>query len=71
MLKDPTTTVLEAIVWQIMLKALETGDAVRMNFLLDRIIGKVVDRLEIRAVPIMIGRYGTEEVITLETKQIE
>lgn len=47
---DPRTTVLEAIVLTIATKALQGGDQVRLNFLLDRLIGKVQEPTQQHAV---------------------
>lgn len=48
-MKDPTTPSIELIVIKIITEAIKTGDQQRLNFLLDRTIGKVTDKLDIRA----------------------
>lgn len=45
-LKDPKTKVIDALVASIALHGIKKGDNARMNFLLDRIIGKVKDQVE-------------------------
>jgi len=44
---NPNMTGLEAMVLSIMLQAINKGDQLRMNALLDRLIGKVKERVEI------------------------
>jgi len=44
---NPKTASLEALVAKIIQKAIETGDPSRLNFLLDRSIGKVKDIAEV------------------------
>lgn len=45
--KDPSTPVLELMVASVMSKAIEAGDQQRLNFLLDRIVGKVPDKVSL------------------------
>ena len=44
--KAPETPALELMIAQVMSKAIVNGDQVRLNFLLDRIVGKVPDRVQ-------------------------
>jgi len=48
-LKDPSTPARDLVVIRILVLAIEKGDHARLNFLLERTIGKVVDRHEIVA----------------------
>ena len=45
-LKDPKATMLELAVGRIIQKAAKEGDTLRLNFLFDRIVGKVTDIVE-------------------------
>ena len=44
--KDKSRKVIEHIIARIALEAIRTGDHVRLNFVLDRVIGKVSDKIE-------------------------
>jgi hypothetical protein len=46
-LKDPKATALEHMIGTIVSKAISTGDHAKLGFLLDRLIGKVTDKVEI------------------------
>lgn len=46
-LENPKTVVLDAIVCSILKHAVQNGDPTRLNYLLDRCIGKVADELQI------------------------
>jgi len=48
-LKDPTTPARDLVVIRILVLAIEKGDHARLNFLLERTIGKVADKHEIVA----------------------
>lgn len=50
-LKDPKTPVLEVTLGSIYAKAIKDGDYMRLNFLLDRTIGKVKDEVDISLTP--------------------
>lgn len=45
-LQDPKATMLEMAVGHIIAKAAKEGDTMRLNFLFDRIVGKVTDVVE-------------------------
>ncbi len=45
-LSDPTTPARDLVVIKILARAIEQGDHQRLNFLLERTIGKVVERVE-------------------------
>jgi hypothetical protein len=44
--KDPKTTVFELIICSILKNAYDKGDQQRINFILDRLVGKVKDQVE-------------------------
>lgn len=56
---------IELVVAQIFLKAIEHGDPARLNFVFDRTIGKVSEKLEIEAKPYVIRRPSTGEEVVL------
>lgn len=45
-MKDPKSQMLTIMVASIMIKTVETGDAFRLQFLLDRAVGKVINIVE-------------------------
>ncbi len=47
LLKDPKTDMIDLMIIKLMIKAVESGDVTRLNFILDRTIGKVQDKVEI------------------------
>jgi len=47
--KNPLTPAKDLVVIKILTKAIETGDHTRLNFLLERTIGKVVDKIEVQS----------------------
>lgn len=62
-LKRPETTMLEHMVGQITLRAVRDGDTQRLNFLLDRTIGKVKEVTEIQLpVPTIIERLNGDQI---------
>lgn len=64
-LKHPDTPVLEAILGQIILKAISGGDQVRLGFILDRVIGKVKEEMELTMPkPTIIEYEGSRLVLT-------
>lgn len=48
-LKDPATPSRDLVVIRILVLAIEKGDHARLNFLLERTIGKVADKFEVTA----------------------
>ena len=44
--KNPSTTVFELIICSILKNAYDKGDQQRINFILDRLVGKVKDQVE-------------------------
>ncbi len=49
LMKDKTLTVRDMVVVRLLALAMQKGDIARFNFLLERTIGKVADKLDIRA----------------------
>jgi regulator of sigma D len=49
--KDPNTTALDHMICQIIIKSMATGDHARFNALMDRVVGKVKDQIELAANP--------------------
>jgi len=47
--KDPRTPMIETTIASILVKATQSGDYTRLNFLLDRSIGKVKDEIDVRS----------------------
>ena len=47
MVQDPKSTMLEIMVASVMVKAAKDGDAARLQFLLDRAVGKVKEQMEV------------------------
>lgn len=47
--ENPKTSVFRAMLARIMVEAIKCGDQTRLNFILDRLIGKVADSTVIRA----------------------
>lgn len=45
-MNSPTSTTMELIIGKIMFEAIKSGDHMRMNFILDRMIGKVKEMVE-------------------------
>lgn len=48
-LTSPTVTAVEVLVGSVMVKAIETGDYLRFEFILNRTIGKVKDVVEVES----------------------
>lgn len=70
-LSDPKTPILELLIGKILQRGIEEGDSRRLNFLLDRLIGRVIDKVEyVPPEPFIIqGRNGEE--ITLGMKNMK
>lgn len=47
-LKDPATPMIEIMIGSIMAQGAQKGDQLRLEFVLNRIIGKVQDRIEVK-----------------------
>jgi hypothetical protein len=63
LIQDPDTPALEAFVASLMVQGIRTGDERRLNFLFDRIIGKVKDEVEVAQVSPFIVKYKDEKVV--------
>jgi len=48
LMNDKKTQNLELMIGRIIIEAIKTGDYTRLNFILDRSIGKIVDKMEIK-----------------------
>lgn len=65
-LQDPRATMLELAIGTIVAKAAKDGDQIRLNFILDRLIGKVKEQISIEIpAPTVIKRFGSEETVVL------
>ena len=72
-IKDPQTPMIEMIAASIMAQAAVKGDHMRLDFILQRMIGKVKDQLEVSTPTpfILKKRDGEEIVMGVETKEPE
>ncbi len=72
-IKDPKTPMIEMIAASIMAQAAQKGDHTRLDFILQRMIGKVKDQVEISTPQpfILKKRDGEEIVMGVETKELE
>lgn len=68
---DPKTPILEAITARVMAKAYNQGDHQRLNFLLDRLVGKVKETIEHVGpkVRILEKADGTKLILTTEDER--
>jgi len=69
---DPKTPAKDLVVIKILIKAIEQGDPARLEFLLNRTIGKVADKIDhtVQQRPsILIRRDGTE--VVFKTEELE
>jgi hypothetical protein len=61
--QDDTTPAIELIIASIVVDAIKKSDAQKLNFILDRSIGKVVEKTEIELPePVIIKRASGEEI---------
>lgn len=71
-LKDKKRKVIEHIIGRVALMAIKNGDHARLNFVLDRLIGKVKENLEVSVVkPTFLKRYDSDEVIELGAEEVK
>ncbi len=70
-IKDPKTPMIEMIAASIMAQAAVKGDHLRLDFILQRMIGKVKDQIELSTpVPFVLRKRDGEEIVMgVETKQ--
>ena len=60
--RNPKTAMLELMLGSVILKAIRTGDQQRLDFLLNRCIGRVTDSVDISIQPYIIRRKNGEEI---------
>lgn len=71
-LRDPKTPNLELMVGKIVAETIKTGDNTRLNFILDRMIGKVTDKVEHAfPKPTVIKLLGDEGSLVLGSEKID
>ncbi len=71
-LRDTNNTVIEMIIAKILIEALKRGDQIRLNFIFDRLIGKVKDEVEvIGAKPTIIQLLNNKGQIILGSENDE
>lgn len=64
LLADPEAAMLDLCAAKIVKAAYDQGDAQRLNFMFDRLIGKVVDKVEHKSIePFIIIRPSGEQVL--------
>lgn len=70
--KSQDVTAIEAMIGSIIIKAVKDGDQQRLNFILERLIGKVKDQIDLTVVkPFIIKRPNGELVEMGAEAQIE
>jgi len=69
MIKDSQTPAIHSLIANIILKGVQGGDAQRMEFLFNRTIGRVLDKIEVTSKPFVIRK--ADGVVVLGTKEIE
>lgn len=68
-IKDQKTEVLDMLIARIISKCMKEGDYMRFNFILDRMIGKVTEKIEHSLPkPTMIKLRGEDAVLVLDHK---
>ena len=72
-LEDPSSSVLEKLVCKIVTEAIKFGDHQRCGFLLDRLIGKVTDKVEVGITSRKVIKvFGEDAAYVIgQTKKIE
>lgn len=73
-LLDNKTPQLEKMIASIVCKAIDSGDQQRLTFILDRLVGKVKDEVDVNLIPrpVIIERHdGSEIELTSERKAID
>ena len=69
-LKDKDNQSIDHFIGRIILMGVVKGDPVRLNFLFDRVIGKVTDIRELKTVaPFLIESHSGDKTITLGTEE--
>lgn len=63
---DPQTPAIEMMILKVIVECTKTGDHHRLNFLFDRLIGKVTEKIKVELpTPTRLKRYGGEEAEVL------
>ena len=71
-LRDKSNPVLEMIIAKILLESMVKGDQIRLNFIFDRLIGKVSEKVEhTLPKPTVIKRFGKDETVILGVQLTE
>ena len=65
--QDPTKSVLEVAVAKVMVEAIEGGDVVRLEKVLDRCVGKVQDKVKIEGPKPTVIKLSSGETLILGT----
>lgn len=70
--KDPGTPMVDQAVISLLLKGISAGCHLRLNFILDRLIGKIKDEVEVNVYPkpLIIKRMDGSEVILTTDAQL-
>ncbi len=71
LLQDENTNVLEGIIARVMIEAGKHGDQTRLQFLFDRTVGKVTERIDVKMpTPTAIKHIGEAAVTVLGAKEL-
>jgi hypothetical protein len=68
--KDPKTPILELTVASILKKAIIGGDQTRLNFILDRLIGKVADSFESKNLNLNINHTLADDELIEKAERV-
>ena len=70
-IKDPKTPMLSKTIASIIMKAIENGDDRRLTFILDRLIGKPKEEIDITAYMVGLKKMTTVDVIDMGTEAMK
>lgn len=63
---DPAATVIELMIMKVAAEAIRTGDYMRMNAIMDRLIGKITDKIEVKMPePTVMKLRGQDAVLVI------
>ncbi len=62
-LEDPTSTMLDHLVASIFVRGVQDGSHQHLEFILNRLIGKVSDKIEVKQKPFVVERLDGTEVV--------